>query len=118
MGSKSGTITESNVIIGPDLEKFLASKFPENQRPLVRSILKNIWNYTPLDYSGNMILFSTGQDQVFFPGDPTRGWGAHVKGSLTVINVPGNHDNLFSIQNGKILAEKIEERLLMTDGYQ
>jgi thioesterase domain-containing protein/acyl carrier protein len=116
--SESGTITGSSVTTGPDVEKYLASKFPESQRPLVRSIMKNIWNYTPMDYSGNVILFSTGEDQVLFPGDPTRGWGAYVKGSLKVINVPGDHGSLFSSQNCKILAEKIEERLLMTDGYQ
>jgi len=116
--SESGTITGLSVTTGPDVEKYLASKFPESQRPLVRSIMKNIWNYTPMDYSGNLILFSTGEDQVLFPGDPTRGWGAYVKGKLTVINVPGDHGSLFSSQNCKILAEKIEERLLMTDGYQ
>jgi acyl carrier protein len=115
---ESRTIPVSPVSFASEVEKSRIAKFPENQQPLVRSIMKNVLNYIPLNYSGNMTFFSTGMDNVFYPGDPTRGWGAYVKGSLTVINVPGEHDALFSFQNCKILAEKIEERLLMTDGYQ
>jgi thioesterase domain-containing protein/acyl carrier protein len=116
--SESQINPESPVSFASDVEKSRIAKFPENQRPLVRSIMKNVLNYTPLDYSGDMIFFSTGPDTVFHPGDPTRGWGTYVKGSLIVITVPGDHGNLFSSPYCKILAEKIEERLMMTDGYQ
>jgi acyl-CoA synthetase (AMP-forming)/AMP-acid ligase II/thioesterase domain-containing protein/acyl carrier protein len=115
---ESHTALVPPVSFASDVEESRIAKFPENQQPLVRSIMKNVLNYIPLNYPGNMTFFSTGMDNVFYPGDPTRGWGAYVKGSLTVINVPGDHNNLFSSQYCKILAEKIEERLLMTDGYQ
>jgi surfactin synthase thioesterase subunit len=117
-GSESRTIPVSPVSFAADVEISRIAKFPENQQPLVRSIMKNVLNYIPSNYSGNMTFFSIGMDNVFYPGDPTRGWGAYVKGSLTVMNVPGDHGTLFSSQNCKILAEKIEERLLMTHGYQ
>ena len=116
--SESHSNPESPVSFASDVEESRIAKFPENQRPLVRSIMKNVLNYIPSNYSGNVTFFSTGPDTVFHPGDPTRGWGNYVKGNLTVINVPGDHNTLFSIQNCKILAEKIEECLLMTDGYQ
>ena len=114
---ESHTTPASPVSFAADVEISRIAKFPENQQPLVRSIMKNVLNYIPSDYSGNMTFFSTAMDTVFYPGDPTRGWGAYVKGSLTVMNVPGDHGTLFSSQNCKILAEKIEERLLMIDGY-
>ena len=54
----------------------------------------------------------------FSPGRSDAWWGTYVKGSLIVITVPGDHNNLFYSLYCKILAEKIEERLMMTDGYQ
>jgi thioesterase domain-containing protein/acyl carrier protein len=116
--SDSHTIPVSPVSFASDVEKSRIAKFPENQQPLVRSIMQNVLNYIPLNYSGNMTFFSIGMDTVFYPGDPTRGWGAYVKGSLTVMNVPGDHGTLFIDENCRELARKIEERLLMTDGYQ
>jgi thioesterase domain-containing protein len=116
--AESHSNPESPVSFASDVEESRIARFPEDQRPLVRSIMKNVLNYTPLDYSGDMIFFSTGPDTVFHPNDPTRGWGTFVKGSLIVINVSGDHGTLFSSPYCKILAEKIEERLLMTDGYQ
>jgi thioesterase domain-containing protein/acyl carrier protein len=117
-GPQSPTASAPSVTYSPETEKFLTSTFPPEQQPLVRAIMKNVMNYVPSDYTGNVILFSTGPDNVFFPGDQTRGWGSYIKGNVTVIGVPGNHNNLFKDENCRVLAEKIEETLSKSDGLQ
>jgi thioesterase domain-containing protein/acyl carrier protein len=117
-GQQTPTGAESSFTFNSETEKFLAFKFPPEQQPLVRRIMKNILNYVPPDYPGDAVLFSTGPDNVVFPGDPTRGWGSHVKGNMTVIDVPGNHNNLFEDEYCRVLAEKIEETLSKSNGLQ
>jgi thioesterase domain-containing protein len=80
--------------------------------------MKTVMNYVPSDYIGDVILFSTGPDNVFFPGDQTRGWGSHIRGNVTVIDVPGNHNNLFKDEYCRVLAGKIEETLSTSNGLQ
>jgi thioesterase domain-containing protein/acyl carrier protein len=117
-GWRSGTPSASEGINAPDMENNISSVFPEKQRPLVRSLLRNIMNYSPPEYTGPVTLFSTGPDLTFFPGDPTRGWGRYVKGNFSVISVPGNHDTLFENRNCILLGEKIGQSIGVTDGNQ
>lgn len=117
-GPQSPTASAPSVTYSPETEKFLTSTFPPEQQPLVRAIMKTVINYVPPDYIGDVILFSVGLDNVFFPGDQTRGWGSHIKGNMTVIDVPGNHNNLFKDENCRVLAEKIEETLSRPNGLQ
>jgi acyl-CoA synthetase (AMP-forming)/AMP-acid ligase II/surfactin synthase thioesterase subunit/acyl carrier protein len=117
-GSQSPATSARSVTYSPETEKFLTSTFPPEQQPLIREIIKNTMNYIPPDYSGDLVLFSTGLDQVIFPGDPTRGWGSHVKGTLKVITLAGDHNTLFIDENCRELASKIEENLLRSNGFQ
>ena len=117
-GPQSPATPAPSVTYSPETEKFLTSTFPPEQQPLVRAIMKTVMNYVPSDYSGDVILFSTGPDNVFFPGDQTRGWGSHITGNVTVIGVPGNHNNLFKDENCRVLAEKIEEILSKSKGIR
>jgi acyl-CoA synthetase (AMP-forming)/AMP-acid ligase II/thioesterase domain-containing protein/acyl carrier protein len=117
-GPKSPSVLAPSVTYSPETEKFLTSTFPPEQQPLVRAIMKTVMNYVPSDYIGDVILFSTGPDNVFFPGDQTRGWGSHIRGNVTVIDVPGNHNNLFKDEYCRVLAGKIEETLSTSNGLQ
>ena len=85
--------------------------YPKRQQPLIRTIRKALRNYQPRTFDGNLILFSTGQDMTLYPGDPARGWNAFITGKTTVLDIPGDHGNLYLDPHAQSVARKIEESL-------
>jgi hypothetical protein len=108
------TRAEDDTVFGGEKDTLLLS-FPAEQHPLVRIQRRALQYYRPGTYPGDLVLFSTGADEEFYPGDPTRGWGSCTAGKTTVIEVPGNHENLFENPRVQVLAQKIEEALRKAD---
>lgn len=67
-------------------------------------------HYRPEAYDGDAILFRARNQLVRYP-EPTFGWGPLIRGELRIVDIEGEHDNLFddaSIENvgaelGKLL---------------
>jgi acyl-CoA synthetase (AMP-forming)/AMP-acid ligase II/thioesterase domain-containing protein/acyl carrier protein len=85
--------------------------YPEKQQPLLRSIKKALRNYQPQTFSGDLTLFSTHQDYSSYPDDMSRGWNAFVTGKTEIMDIPGDHGNLYLDPYAQGVAQKIEESL-------
>ena len=85
--------------------------FPAGNRHNMQAQLDASRMYIPHRFPGDLVLFSTGDDPIIFPGDSTRGWGSVVTGRCTVVPVPGNHSNLFREPQLEVLNEKIRQTL-------
>jgi acyl-CoA synthetase (AMP-forming)/AMP-acid ligase II/thioesterase domain-containing protein/acyl carrier protein len=85
--------------------------YPERQQPLIRAIRKALREYQPRIFSGDLRLFSTGQDRAYYPGDVARGWNAFITGKTIVFEIPGDHGNLYLDPHAQSVARKIEESL-------
>jgi thioesterase domain-containing protein/acyl carrier protein len=118
-GSRSGMRPLPYISREPGVEEiFLESlHVPAELYPLVRSIRNATSNYLPQRYPGDITLFSTGPDQIFFPGDPTRGWSSYARGRTEVIDIPGDHETLFNEPFCREVAEKIEHSLDLVDEH-
>jgi acyl-CoA synthetase (AMP-forming)/AMP-acid ligase II/thioesterase domain-containing protein/acyl carrier protein len=118
-GSGSGIRSLPDVGREPGVEEIFLDSLhvPGELYPLVRSIRNAASNYLPRRYPGDIILFSTGPDQIFFPGDPTRGWSSYTRGRTEVIDIPGDHETLFNEPFCRGVAEKIEYSLDLVDGH-
>jgi thioesterase domain-containing protein len=107
---------DDNLVFGGEKDRLIAM-FPEEQHALVRIQMRALQKYQPRTFSGDLTLFSTGPDAEFYPGDLTRGWNSCITGKTRVVDVPGNHENLFFEPNGKVVAQKIEESLKRVDAH-
>ena len=118
-GSGSGMRTLPDVSRVPEVEEvfFESLHIPRQLYPLVRSIRNAVSNYLPGRYPHDITLFSTGPDQVSFPGDPTRGWSSRTRSRTEVIDIPGNHETLFNETFCREVAEKIEHSLDSVDEH-
>jgi enterobactin synthetase component F len=67
--------------------------------------------YIPHTFRGDLVLFSAGLDHMLYPGDVTRGWRSLITGTCEVIEVPGDHTNLFDEPHISILRERISAKL-------
>jgi thioesterase domain-containing protein/acyl carrier protein len=85
--------------------------YPERQQPLIRTIRKALRDYQPRTFSGDLMLFSTGQDRAYYPGDVARGWNKFITGKTIVFDIPGDHGNLYLDPHAQSVAQKIEESL-------
>jgi acyl-CoA synthetase (AMP-forming)/AMP-acid ligase II/thioesterase domain-containing protein/acyl carrier protein len=94
------------------------SAYPKKQQPLIRTLRRALQNYQPRSFSGNLTLFSTRPDLKSYPGDPTRGWGVFIEGKTKIIEIPGDHDNLYLDPYAHVVAQKIEESLKQADVYE
>jgi thioesterase domain-containing protein/acyl carrier protein len=90
-------------------------RFPEGNRPTMKVQLMASWSYLPHTFRGDVVLFSTGPDQILYPGDMTRGWGSVISGRCEVIPVPGTHPTLFDEPHLSVLIGKVRHTL---DAYQ
>ena len=104
------SLPEDDVVFGGERDELVAM-FPKEQKSLVKIQMRALYNYQPGRFSGDLILFSTGPDTEFYPGDPTRGWNSCITGKTEVIDVPGDHGTVFLEPFGHVLAQKIEEAL-------
>jgi thioesterase domain-containing protein/acyl carrier protein len=107
---------DDDSVFGGEKDTLLLS-FPQEQHPLVRTQRRALQHYRPGTFTGNLTLFSTGPDAEFYPGDLTRGWSSCTTGKTMVIDIPGNHENLFENPYVPVLAQKIEESLGRTDAH-
>jgi thioesterase domain-containing protein len=98
-----------------DTQRSWIATLPEKQQKLVRIQIRAISLYKPGTFSGNITLFSTGQDAEFYPADPTRGWNSVITEKTSVIDIPGDHWTLYREPLGKMTAQKIEESLKRAD---
>ena len=101
-----------------DTQRSWIATLPEKQQKLVRIQIRAISLYKPGTFSGNITLFSTGQDAEFYPADPTRGWNSVITEKTSVIDIPGDHWTLYREPLGKMTAQKIEESLKRADSPQ
>jgi hypothetical protein len=102
---------DSDIIFGGEKDEWILATFPPEQQPLVRALRRAMNKYQPKKFSGDIFLFSIGQDVEFFPGDNARGWNAFITGTTMVEDIPGNHVTLFHEPNNRVVAQKIEESL-------
>jgi thioesterase domain-containing protein/acyl carrier protein len=100
-----------------DTQRSWIATLPEKQQKLVRIQIRAISLYKPGTFSGDITLFSTGQDPEFYPGDPARGWNSVVTGKTLVTDIPGDHWTLYREPLGQMTAKKIEESLKLADSH-
>jgi acyl-CoA synthetase (AMP-forming)/AMP-acid ligase II/thioesterase domain-containing protein/acyl carrier protein len=98
-----------------DAQRSWIASLPEKQQKLVRTQIRAISLYKPGTFSGNITLFSTGQDPEFYPGDPARGWNTVITGNTIITDIPGDHWTLYREPLGQMTAQKIEEALKKVD---
>jgi thioesterase domain-containing protein/acyl carrier protein len=103
-------------VFGGENDGFI-STLSEQQKSLVRTQRRAISNYKPRVFSGNIILFSTGMDLEFYPGDPARGWNEFISSKTIVLNILGDHETIFKDPFCEYTATKIEESLKQADNY-
>ncbi len=108
-GSDMDTVT--------DAQRSWILTLPEKQQMLVRTQIRAISIYKPPVFSGDVILFSTGPDSEFYPGDPARGWNSCITGKTILIDIPGDHWTLYRDPLGQMTAKKIEESLKRADTH-
>ena len=70
--------------------------------------------YKPTSWSGDMTLFRAMVGGDKFEMDDDYGWSAVVKGSVDIIDVPGDHISLFHERNVDGVAEALRESLEKT----
>jgi acyl-coenzyme A synthetase/AMP-(fatty) acid ligase/thioesterase domain-containing protein/acyl carrier protein len=116
-GSSSIPESGSEVDYITDAQRSWISTLPEKQQMLVRTQIRAISIYKPRIFSGDVILFSTGPDREFYPGDPSRGWNSCISGKTMVIDIPGDHWTLYREPLGQMTAKKIEESLKEADTH-
>lgn len=64
--------------------------------------------YAPRTYDGNVLLLRAGLRPQSRNGDTTFGWG-DVAPNLSVIDVPGNHRDMFRAPNAAVMASAFDE---------
>jgi len=100
-----------------DAQRSWILTLPEKQQMLVRTQIRAISIYKPPVFSGDVILFSTGPDSEFYPGDPARGWNSCITGKTILIDIPGDHWTLYRDPLGQMTAKKIEESFKRADTH-
>jgi acyl-CoA synthetase (AMP-forming)/AMP-acid ligase II/thioesterase domain-containing protein/acyl carrier protein len=100
---------------GPQPYQDWIETYPEEQQRLIKIHRKALADYQPGSFLGNLFLFSTGPDVKSYPADLTRGWKEFITGKTILIDIPGNHDNLYLDPHASVVAQKIEESLLRVD---
>jgi acyl-CoA synthetase (AMP-forming)/AMP-acid ligase II/thioesterase domain-containing protein/acyl carrier protein len=116
-GSRTPPPSESDDKSITDTQRSWIATLPEKQQKLVRTQIRAISVYKPGTFSGEITLFSTGQDPEFYPGDPARGWNSVITGNTIVTDIPGDHWTLYREPLGQMTAKKIEESLKKADSH-
>ncbi|MBK9320981.1 MAG: hypothetical protein IPM91_20755 [Bacteroidetes bacterium] len=75
-----------------------------------------LMNYKIKPYKGSLVLFRAKDGHYNNEYDEDLGWGNFVKGTTTVITVPGDHNSIFEEPNVPILAAKMNEILNKING--
>jgi len=73
-------------------------------------------NHTWTSYDGGAVLYRARDSThaLIRHIDPTQGWGALVKGGLTMEDVPGDHTGILDEPNVAVLAQKMNAHLAAT----
>ncbi|WP_051955598.1 condensation domain-containing protein [Beijerinckia mobilis] len=61
--------------------------------------------YVPPDTNDRVVIMQSDELANLFPEDPKMGWGAHCKGGLDVLRVPGLHVELLFDEGAKLIAD-------------
>jgi amino acid adenylation domain-containing protein len=70
------------------------------------------WNhYKITPYEGDLYLFKAKEQRFFIKDKHYLGWGPYVKGNIHLLDVPGDHLNLFNPPNGVVVAQILREVL-------
>jgi thioesterase domain-containing protein/acyl carrier protein len=70
------------------------------------SFIVALRNYVPGHFRGRAALLRT-EDAEFYSPDETLGWSDVIDGAVSVHRIPGNHDNILSGSQVKILVDGI-----------
>ena len=86
--------------------------------PFLKSVDDILWvagrKYAPRPWPGQLTIFrASSQTEHRIP--PDMGWAALVKEGLEIIEVPGDHFNVFSKENVNVLADRLREQLELSD---
>jgi thioesterase domain-containing protein/acyl carrier protein len=114
-GSKSLPASVSDEYFDANFDETTLARFPKESRNHMKTQMKASRIYLPHQLPGDLVLFSTGPDPILFPGDTTRGWGSYVTGKTTVIDVTGDHSNLFDEPHLGYLGQKVDNSLASVD---
>ncbi len=67
-------------------------------------------SYSPRSYSGNVVLLKATkiiEGKTILKGKPDNGWGAIIKGNLTIKEISETHEQMFNYENVKEVANEI-----------
>ncbi|WP_158795398.1 non-ribosomal peptide synthetase [Pedobacter sp. L105] len=93
------------------LEVYDSNELPDFMQEIVKRLYAAFYNYKikPLDVK--IDLFRAGT-RMYYVDDPKYlGWGKYATKGVSVFNVPGDHKEMFSAPNDKVLAEVLQQRL-------
>jgi thioesterase domain-containing protein len=83
---------------------------PPRFRNVTESLTLAAWQYRPQPYRGAATLFRARDTPAIFVRDPAMGWTALVQ-SLSVVEVPGNHDTMLMEPHVRALAAALRQSL-------
>jgi aspartate racemase len=86
-------------------------KRTENTAPLMQATQQAACKYHPGCYGGRVVLFHSLYSGFRYASDPTFGWGELVRGSLEIIDVPGDHMSMISEPAVSMVAQRIRDCL-------
>ena len=68
-------------------------------------------NYKITPYKGDLHLFRAKEQRFFIEDEKFLGWKPFIIGKIHILDVPGDHLNLFNPPNGKTFATILQELL-------
>ncbi len=114
-GSKSLPASVSDDFFDATFDQTILARYPKESHNHMKAQMKASRIYLPHQLPGDLILFSTMPDPILFPGDITRGWSSYVTGKTTVIDVTGDHSNLFDEPHLGYLGLRVDKSLASVD---
>jgi hypothetical protein len=89
----------------------LSTRFGSAMPPFLKDVKEANWiasdYFTPEPYDGTVVLFRCQDRLDTDPPDSSRVWQRLVKGGVTILDVPGDHNSMLREPNARILAEQI-----------
>ena|SRR6266404_5883372 len=83
------------------------SPYAEYERKLWDIHIRNLRDYVPKPYTGQVTLFRTKVHHFFRSFDPTFGWAELAQQGVTVKIVPGGHESILEEPHVGILAREL-----------
>jgi len=84
---------------------------PQHAALLQKQYLAAIKAYALSPYEGSITLFKSAVKTLYIPYFETNGWEPYVLGDIRIIEIPGNHSQLFREPVVSVLSKKLQEQL-------